>query len=362
MAKRYRAAAIGDTNRGGYGHGLHLPYSGLENVEFTALADHDEAGRLKAQEETGALRTYADYEEMLKAEEPDIVSVCPRWTDRHREFILACLDAGCHIYTEKPMTWNLEDGDVIVATARQKGLKIAVAHQAVYLPQVQRAKALLEKGLIGKVLAFYAHGKQDRRGGGEDMIVLGTHLFNIMRYVAGDVSWMSAQVTAGGRELEPSDVTEAAEPVGPIAGDCVNSYFAFASGVAGFFDSLRYEEKSPAKRFGMEIVGSDGILSFRNGSGENMMVYPHAVLEPKEAAQKWEPLDFDDQPLPTGNQLAIIDLIDAIENDRKPLSADSDAVAALEMIVGAYESQITGSRVHMPMVNRTHPLVAFKTS
>ena len=362
MAKTYRAAAIGDTGRGGYGHGLHLPYRDMENVEFAALADPDEAGRRVAQAETAALRTYADYEQMLKSEEPDIVSVCPRWTDRHRELILACLDAGCHIYSEKPMTWNLEDGDVIVASAREKGLKIAVAHQAVYLPQVQQAKALLEKGLIGKVLAFYAHGKQDTRGGGEDMIVLGTHLFNIMRYIAGDVSWMSGHVTVGGRELRAGDVREAAEPVGPIAGDCINSYYAFASGVSGFFDSHRYEEKPPAKRFGMEIVGSDGILSFRNGSGENMMVYPHPVLDPAEASQKWEPLAVEDLPLQNGNQLAIVDLIDAIENDRKPISADTDAVAALEMILGAYESQLTGRRVEMPMVNRTHPLVALVAS
>ena len=45
MAKTYRAAAIGDTGRGGYGHGLHLPYRDMENVELTALADPDEAGR-----------------------------------------------------------------------------------------------------------------------------------------------------------------------------------------------------------------------------------------------------------------------------------------------------------------------------
>ena len=46
--KIYRAAAIGRTGRGNYGHGLHLAYKGLENVEFVAVADPDDAGREKA--------------------------------------------------------------------------------------------------------------------------------------------------------------------------------------------------------------------------------------------------------------------------------------------------------------------------
>src|SRR4249919_2686400 len=54
--KTYRAAAIGRTGGGGYGHGLHLAYKGLENVEFVAVADPDEAGRAKAAAETGAPR------------------------------------------------------------------------------------------------------------------------------------------------------------------------------------------------------------------------------------------------------------------------------------------------------------------
>jgi predicted dehydrogenase len=61
-------------------------------------------------------------------------------------------------------------------------------------------------------------------------------------------------------------------------------------------------------------------------------------------------------PFSSGNNLAILDLIDAIENDRKPTSSAEDAVAALEMILGTYESQLTGKRVPFPIENREHPL------
>ena len=59
-------------------------------------------------------------------------------------------------------------------------------------------------------------------------------------------------------------------------------------------------------------------------------------------------MQVDDTPFSSGNNLAVIDLIDAIENDRKPISAAEDAVAALEMILGAYESQLTGKRDFIP--------------
>ena len=358
MAKTYKAGAIGRTGKGNYGHGLHLAYKGLDNVEFIAVADPDEAGREKAKADTGAIRAYSDYSEMLEKEDLDIVSVCPRWVDCHLKMLLACIDAGCHIYCEKPMVASLEDGDKILESAERAELKIAVAHQGVYLPGIQIIKRMLNEGKIGEVQAIYGHGKQDSRGGGEDMIVLGTHLFNMMRYFVGDVDWMFAHVTSQGHDITPNDVREATEPVGLIAGDCINSYFSFKSGVAGFFDS-RKDQIGSDKRYGMDIVGSQGMISLRGGTASSVALYPYPVSSPHDLSQKWEPLKIDNTPLQNGNQLAIINLIDSIENNRKPISSGYDAVLALEMILGAYESQISKGRVPFPMKNRKHPLEIF---
>jgi predicted dehydrogenase len=273
--------------------------------------------------------------------------------------VLACLEAGAHVYCEKPMTWNLADGDRIVEAAAAAGRKVAVAHQGVYLPRIQGVKRVLADGAIGRVSAIYAHGKQDSRGGGEDMIVLGTHLFNMMRFFAGDVEWLSAHVTAEGHALRVTDVREGGEPVGPVAGDHVDSYFAFRSGISGFFDSRR-NQAGGGRRYGMEIVGTEGIISLRGGTGSELMIYRHPVFLPAETGWVWEPLETaPDTTLGDGNRLAILDLIAAAEEDREPRSSARDAVAALEMILGAYESQITGARVHLPM-SRRHPLEAWK--
>ncbi len=352
--KTYRAAAIGHTGAGNFGHGLHTAYKNIENVEFIAISDPNEAGRAKAVEETSALRSYADYREMLEKETLDIVSVCTRWVPEHLAMVTACLDADCNVYCEKPMTMSLADGDKIVQTAQARGLKVAVAHQAVYLPATHTIKQMLNDGKIGTVQAIYASGKQDRRGGGEDMITLGTHTFNMMRFFAGDVAWMQSHVTKDGREVAYGDAHEPTEPVGPVAGDCVNSYFAFKNGVSGFFQSRK--DQAGTGRYGMEIVGSEGIFSLRGDVANRLMVYPYPVLLPSNPAQEWEAIDLDDTPFFKGNELAILDLIDAMENDRKPISAAEDALAALEMILGAYESQLSGQRVPFPIANREHPL------
>lgn len=352
--KTYRAAAIGHTGAGNFGHALHLAYRNVENVEFIAISDPDEAGRAKAVQESSAERSYADYRDMLNKETLHIVSVCPRWVPEHIDMLTACLEAGCNVYCEKPMTMSLADGDIIVDTAKKHGLKIAVAHQAVYLPATHAIRQMLNDRKIGTIQAIYASGKQDRRGGGEDMIVLGTHIFNMMRFFVGDVAWMQSHVTNNGIEVTYGDDHEPTEPVGPVAGDTINSYYAFKNGISGFFQSRR--DQAGTGRYGMEIVGSEGIFSIRGDVANRLMVYPYPVLLPSNPEQEWEAIDLDDTPFSKGNELAIHDLIDSIENDRKPISAAEDALAALEMILGTYESQLTGQRVPFPIENRQHPL------
>lgn len=356
--KRYRAAAIGHTGAGNYGHGLHLAYRRLENVEFIAISDPDPVGREKASMETNALRNYTDYREMLEKEDLDIVSVCPRWVTDHVEMVLACLKSGCHVYCEKPMTENLADGDLIVETAKEKGLKVAVAHQGVYFPSTHVLKRILQGGKIGQIESIRAHGKQDERGGGEDMITLGTHTFNMMRFLVGDVVWMTAHITQTGEEVGVEHVRIPTEPVGPVAGDCVESYFAFKNGISGFYDS----RKDRFGRGGMEIYGSQGIISLNTGQPHQVAICSDPTWKIGAPNQPWEVIDIcpptlvNQNSLDYGNHLAIVDLIEAIEQNRKPLSSASDAVAALEMVIGAYQAQLTKSRVSFPMENRQHPL------
>src|SRR5690349_14870201 len=105
------AAIIGDTGRGDYGHGLDAVFKTVPGVKVVAVADADAAGRAKAAERTGAVRQYADFREMLGKEKPALVSVAPRWSERHHAMATAAVDAGAHVIMEKPITPTLAEAD-----------------------------------------------------------------------------------------------------------------------------------------------------------------------------------------------------------------------------------------------------------
>ena len=66
----YRAAVIGHTGRGNFGHGIITAFVGIPNVEMGAVSDPDPAGRAEAAGQSGAPRAYADPYEMLEKERP----------------------------------------------------------------------------------------------------------------------------------------------------------------------------------------------------------------------------------------------------------------------------------------------------
>ncbi len=87
MATTYRAAVIGRTGRGNYGHKIHRAYEGMSNVQVVAIADPDPDGRQQAAKETGAEHLYADYREMLEAEDLDEEHFRERWRSRGIRFL-----------------------------------------------------------------------------------------------------------------------------------------------------------------------------------------------------------------------------------------------------------------------------------
>ncbi|MCA9202345.1 MAG: Gfo/Idh/MocA family oxidoreductase, partial [Planctomycetales bacterium] len=103
MAAKYRVGVIGHTGRGNYGHGIDTVWLELPQCEIVGVADADEAGRAAAAKRLKTDRVYADWRKLLDEAKPDIVAICPRWLDQHRDMVLAAAERGMHIYMEKPM-------------------------------------------------------------------------------------------------------------------------------------------------------------------------------------------------------------------------------------------------------------------
>ncbi len=358
---KLRAAIIGHTGQGNYGHELDALFNDRPNTELVAVADAHETGREKARRRTKAQRVYADYREMLEREKPELVCVAPRWTDEHFAMAQAALEAGAHLFIEKPFTQTLAEADALLVLAKQRGLRIAVAHQMRSAPNVVHLKGELDRGLIGELLEIRTHGKQDQRAGGEDLLVLGTHLFDLMRFFAGEPLWCNARVRAGDREVTRADARTATEGIGPVMGDAIFAQFALLHGVNATFQS-RAANREIAGPWGVELIGSKG------GARINTNIWPEILIREhgKAASAKdaWLPLEGDpvlqlrpeDKTVAKANARLVDDWLAAIAEDREPVCSGFDGMKALEMAHAVFESGLQRTRIALPLAKRAHPL------
>lgn len=370
MPRNYRVAVIGHTGRGNYGHGLDTVWQQLDNAQIVAVADADAAGRAAAQKRLGAKNAYADYRDMLQKERPQIVSVACRFLDEHRDMVVACAEAGANIFLEKPICRDLVEADQMVATCERHHVKLAIAHQTRYSPRLQRVKEMIAAGTLGEILEMRGRGKEDTRVGGQDLMVLGTHILDLMRFIAGDARWCDARVGVKEKErvrpITKADIHDGGEGMGPIAGDHITATYGFDNGVTGYFTSQRSERRAgEPDRFGLQIFGSRGIIQVRTGSLPPVAFLGDPGWFPAQSKATWQeitsaglgkPETMKDGGLGQGNVWIARDLMEAIEQERQPRGSILDGRAALEMIMAVYESQRVGRAVEIPLKNRRQPL------
>ena len=113
--------------------------------------------------------------------------------DQHRDMVVACAEAGASIFVEKQMCRTLAEADEMVAACERHHVKLAIAHQPRYSPRLARVKDMIAAGHIGEILELRGRGKEDTRVGGQDLMVLGTHVMDLMRFIAGDARWCASE-------------------------------------------------------------------------------------------------------------------------------------------------------------------------
>lgn len=361
---KYRVAVIGRTGKGNYGHGLDVVWNDVDQAQVVAVADQDAKGRAAAAKRLKAPKAYADYREMLEKERPQIVSVAPRWLDCHRDMVLACAEVGSHVFLEKPMCQSLEQADEMIAALEKRNLKLAIAHQTRYSPTLQRVQKIIAEGKLGDILELRGRGKEDRRAGGEDLMVLGTHVMDLMRLFGGNPQWCFACVRDGGKPVTRNQVRDGAEGIGLLAGDEIHAMYHFNRTTMGYFSTQRARD-GVSKRFGLQVYGSKGILTMTMGALPEVWFVEDPSWQPGRSKAQWKQISSSGVGKPEtrtdrnhsfGNRLIALDLIRAIETDTQPKGNAYDGRAALEMILAVYESHRLNGRVGLPLKNRKHPL------
>ncbi len=296
---------------------------------------------------------------MLQKEKPHLVSIAPRHPDCHKAMALAAIEVGAHLIVEKPFTEHLDEADEVVGAAKAKGIHIVVGHKNRYSEEFFRMKHALDEGFLGQVLEMRVQGKQDQRAGGEDLIVLGTHDFDTMRYFFGDPLSCVSSITVQGRPITKEDVRKGREPM-LVAGDTIHASFQFPRNIHCSWHSTKAEDDwnvppRGAERWGFHIFGTKRILAFYSGS--QPLFYDSPFLGHKTIASDWKPLPDSNRSRPPHQSHLARDLINAIETGAKPLCSGEDGRWTIEMLAAVYEAQRSGSRVTFPLQDRTNPLL-----
>jgi predicted dehydrogenase len=174
----------------------------LENCELVAVSRADAARAEAFAAEFGAKRWHADWRELVADPEVEAVYVATP-VRLHAEQAIAAAEAGKHVLCEKPMALNVAECARMNAAAGANGVRLGVAYYRRFYPVVERIKAILESGEIGKAVVaqmnaferFEPGPEHPRRwlldkgqSGGGPMFDFGCHRVEVLLNLFGDVS------------------------------------------------------------------------------------------------------------------------------------------------------------------------------
>ncbi len=337
MAASYRVGIVGlgrvastiQDEVAGYAGRMLLPYShthayaAVPQTRVCAVADID-AQRTTAyaerwQPEFGGIAAYTSYEEMLQAEDLDIVSVCTH-APLHAPVTLAAAQAGVKaVFCEKAIATSLAEADAMIDACDAHNVKLVINHTRRWDPFYETALALVQEGRIGNVRTVAAHFAGA-------LVHTGIHWLDAMLLFSRSTpAWVAGSLAPG---------ADTARDAGGAAS------VGFHNGVTGFIDG----QSGPV--FEIDVIGTAGRLRLSNSDVE-FFTFDSATRTLVE------------RPFPlvayahSGMQGAVAEIVRCIEEDRPSRSDGRVGRAALEVALAVYASHASsGARVALPLAER----------
>jgi predicted dehydrogenase len=99
-------------------------------------------------ERLGISECFADLKAMLQATTPDVVHITTP-PQSHYSVAKECLEAGCHVYVEKPFTTTAAEADSLLELAEHRGLKITAGHNLQFTLEMLEMRRLVKRGFLG---------------------------------------------------------------------------------------------------------------------------------------------------------------------------------------------------------------------
>lgn len=245
-----------------------------EQIEATR-AKVNQTAASQSIERTLDAAVYTDYRTMLKNERLDAVYVClPPFV--HGDPEEAVIEAGAHLFVEKPVALDLALASGILEKLRAKDLISSVGYQLRYLPSIDKAKELASERTVGMVVAMRFGGLpgvpwypvQEKSGG--QLVEQATHHVDQLRYILGEVDTVYA---AGATRIH--NRTNPAFDIFDV--NCMT--MTFANGVvANFANNTISGHASPAMAKGVHIF-CDGMTISHALGGPLQVITAEGVEE-----------------------------------------------------------------------------------
>jgi myo-inositol 2-dehydrogenase/D-chiro-inositol 1-dehydrogenase len=179
-------AAIGELAEGG------------EIGELAACCDLDEARARRAARDFGIARFYTDHRTLLERERPDgvVVAMHPRLQPAVAR---DCLEAGAHVFLEKPPAETLPDCVAIRDAAEAAGRQVMVGFMKRFSEPYRRAREIIGAKAFGGVSSYAARftfGVYPPRAVYDFLNGFACHHLDLARWLAGEVAWVAATRTS----------------------------------------------------------------------------------------------------------------------------------------------------------------------
>lgn len=221
---RIKVALVG---AGGWGKQHARILAAHPEVEFCAIAGRT-AEKTQARADQHGVRAYLDVGEMLDKERPDLVSLCLP-NQGHFATTLQVIEAGYPLLVEKPLVFDLNEADILLAEAAKRQLFFAINFNHRYARPIQLAKAAIDDGRVGEIsfATWRFGGEGSSTHPHANLIETQCHAFDQLEYLCGPIDSVMAQMsdkTGGGYRTLALALHFANGAVGSLLGSYDSSY------------------------------------------------------------------------------------------------------------------------------------------
>lgn len=296
-----------------------------------------------------SIKRYVDYKKMIE-ENPEIrlVSIATE-SGIHAEIALYCLEHDINLIIEKPMAMSLADADKIIALSEEKNLKVCACHQNRFNVAVQQLRSAIESGRFGRLSHGSIHVRWNRNQGyytqapwrgtwaqdGGCLMNQCIHGIDLLRWMFGD----EVEEVYGQTRQQFHDYLEA-EDIGMAVVKFKNGAVATIEGTTNVYPKNLEET--------LYVFGEKGTVKIGGTSTNNIDVWDFED-ETEEDKKNKGLQEATSNVYGNGHTSLFADVIEAINNNRKPYVDAYAGRNALEMILAIYKSQKTGMPVKLPL-------------